>query len=123
MKFFTCEHCGNIIRFDSNKGVPIECCSDRMVELIPGSVDGAVEKHVPVISQNGNKVTVKVGEVPHPMIETHYIQWVILETKKGDQKVVLHPNEEPVAEFLLTEGDEVVAAYEYCNIHGLWKSE
>ncbi len=122
MKFFTCEHCGNIIRFDKKSGVPVVCCGDRMEELIPNTVDGSTEKHVPVIKQDGNKVSVEVGEVAHPMIETHYIQWVILETKKGEQKIILNPNDEPKAEFLLTEGDEVVAAYEYCNLHGLWKS-
>lgn len=120
MKFYRCEHCGNIITFLEASGVKVVCCGDQMKELIPGTSDGAAEKHVPVIKREGNKVTVLVGEVPHPMIEEHYIQWVMLETKKGAQKFTFKPGDEPKAEFLLTDDDEVIAAYEYCNIHGLW---
>ncbi len=123
MKFYVCEHCGNIIRFDKNSGVAVMCCGQKMKELIPGTVDAATEKHVPIIEQDGNKVVVKVGEVTHPMIETHYIQWIILETKNGYQKVDLTPDDEPKAEFMLIDNDEVVAGYEYCNLHGLWKSK
>lgn len=92
-------------------------------ELVPGTTDGAAEKHVPVIRIEGNRVTVMVGEVEHPMLEEHYIEWITLETKKGMQTVYLDPQGgKPHAEFLLTEADEVIAAYEYCNIHGLWKA-
>ena len=94
-----------------------------MKELIPGTTDGAAEKHVPVIAIDGAKVTVLVGEVAHPMTEEHYIQWIVLETKKGAQRVMLTPQDAPRAEFVLAEGDEVVAAYEYCNIHGLWTAQ
>lgn len=123
MKFFKCETCGNIIEFVNNSGVPVMCCGKKMMELIPGTSDGAAEKHVPVIVREGNKVTVMIGEVEHPMVEEHYIQWIVLETKKGAQKAYLNPGEAPKAEFLLTDGDEVIAAYEYCNLHGLWKAE
>jgi len=123
MKFFKCETCGNIVEFVNNSGVPVMCCGKKMTELIPGTSDGAAEKHVPVIVREGNKVTVMIGEVEHPMVEEHYIQWIVLETKKGAQKAYLNPGETPKAEFLLTDGDEVIAAYEYCNLHGLWKAE
>ncbi len=123
MKFFKCETCGNIIQFMNASGVPVMCCGQKMTELIPGTSDGAAEKHVPVIVQEGNKVTVMIGEVEHPMVEAHYIQWIVIETKKGSQAVCLNPGEEPKAEFVLADGDEVVAAYEYCNLHGLWKTE
>ena len=123
MKFYTCETCGNIIEYVKESGVPVMCCGQKMKEVIPGTSDGAQEKHVPVISQEGNKVTVSVGSVAHPMLPEHYIQWIVLETKKGSQKVLLAPTEEPKAEFLLVDGDEVIAAYEYCNIHGLWQSK
>lgn len=122
MKFFKCETCGNIIQFMNASGVPVMCCGQKMTELVPGTSDGAAEKHVPVIAQDGNKVTVMIGEVAHPMVEAHYIQWITLETKKGAQTVYLNPDEDPKAEFVLTDGDEVVAAYEYCNLHGLWKA-
>ena len=123
MKFFKCETCGNVIEFLNASGVPVMCCGKKMEELVPGTSDGAAEKHVPVIKQEGNKVTVLIGEVEHPMVEAHYIQWIVLETGKGAKRAYLNPGEAPKAEFILAEGDEVVAAYEYCNLHGLWKAD
>ena len=91
-------------------------------ELIPNTTDAAGEKHVPVIMVHGEEVTVKIGTAEHPSLEAHYIEWILLETKQGRQRKTLKPGEKPVAVFALTEGDEVVAAYEYCNLHGLWKA-
>lgn len=121
MKFYVCNHCGNIIRFDKNTGVPVMCCGEKMEELVPGTTDAAQEKHVPVIDIDGNTVTVRVGEVEHPMEKEHYIEWIILETKEMEYKANLNPGEKPEATFILNDGDEVVAAYEYCNLHRLWK--
>lgn len=84
------------------------------------STDAAGEKHVPVIEVAGNKVTVKVGEVAHPMTEKHHIAFVILVTEKTIQRVDLDHEGEPVAEFVLADDDKAIAAYEYCNLHGLW---
>lgn len=123
MKFYVCEHCGNIITFAKNTGVPVMCCGQKMTEIVPGSTDAAVEKHVPVIKADGAKVTVEVSTVEHPMTEAHYIEWVVLETAKGYQKVDLTPDQAPKAEFALAEGDSVITAYAYCNLHGLWKAE
>lgn len=123
MKFYICKHCGNIIEFAKASGVPVMCCGEKMTELVPGTSDGALEKHVPVVTIDGNKVLVNVGAVAHPMVEEHYIQWIVIETKKGCQKVNLSYTDEPKAEFILTEDDEFIAAYEYCNLHGLWKAE
>lgn len=123
MKFYVCEHCGNIIEYVKNAGVPVMCCGQKMTELIPGTSDGAHEKHVPVITVDGDKVIVEVGSIEHPMVEAHYIQWITIETKKGSQRVKLEYTDKPRAEFKLVDQDEVVAAYEYCNLHGLWKSE
>ena len=92
-----------------------------MQPLEPNTTDAAGEKHVPVIRQEDRLVTVSVGSVEHPMLEAHYIQWILLETKEGRQRKLLKPGEKPVAVFALAPGDEVVAAYEYCNLHGLWK--
>ena len=122
MKFYVCEHCGNIITYAKNAGVPVMCCGQKMVELVPGTTDAAVEKHVPVIKHEGQKVIVEVGGVAHPMVAEHYIEWIVLETEKGYQRVDLKPEEAPKAEFALVEGDKVVAAYAYCNLHGLWKA-
>ena len=123
MKFYKCEICGNIIEFRKESGVTVVCCGQDMEEIIPGTSDGAAEKHVPVIAIDGPKVTVTVGSVLHPSLDVHYIEWIALETKKGAQRVDLAPGDVPVAEFQLADGDEVIAAYEYCNLHDLWKAE
>lgn len=123
VKYYVCEHCGNIVNKVNDSGVPVVCCGEPMKELVPGTTDGAVEKHVPVVTKNKNEIVVKVGEAAHPMMEAHYIQWVTIETTMGMQTKVLKPEMEPVAKFVLAEGEEFVAAYEYCNLHGLWKKE
>ena len=89
--------------------------------IIANTTDGAYEKHVPVIEQKGEHVVVTVGSVAHPMLDEHYIEWIVLETATGYQKKDLKPGEKPEAEYAVTE--PVVAAYEYCNLHGLWKAE
>ena len=92
-----------------------------MQELIPGTTDAAVEKHVPAVTVEGNIVKVAVGEVEHPMMDAHYIEFVAVETGKGFQIKFLKPGEAPKAEFVLADGETLVATYEYCNLHGLWK--
>ena len=121
LKFYKCKHCGNIIVKVRDSKVPVMCCGEEMKELKAGVTDAATEKHVPVVEQNGNVVTVKVGEVTHPMLPEHFIEFIVLETNKGYQVKHLLPGEAPVASFALVEGEEVVSAYEYCNLHGLWK--
>ena len=124
MLFYKCAHCGNFITFLTEKAAATPmCCGAKMEEIIANTVDAAKEKHVPEVSITGNLVNVKVGAVAHPMLDAHYIQFIILETKNGYQKKDLKPGQEPVAEFLVTPGDEPVAVYEYCNLHGLWKKE
>jgi len=123
MKFYVCKHCGKIIVMLKETAVPTICCGVPMSELVPGTTDAAVEKHVPVIAVDGNKVTVTVGSVAHPMAAEHYIQWILLATDKGNQRKLLKPGDEPKAEFMLLDGEKAVAAYEYCNLHGLWKGE
>lgn len=104
-------------------GVSLICCGQDMTELIPGTSDGAHEKHVPVITVNGNEVIVEIGSVEHPMTEAHYIQWITIETNRGSHRRWLEVTDKPRARFLLDEGEEVIAAYEYCNLHGLWKAD
>ena len=122
LKFFRCEHCGNIIEMVEDKGVPVVCCGQRMTELVAGTSDGAREKHVPVYEVKDNIVHVKVGEVAHPMIPEHYIEWIVLQTKNGVQRKELNPGDKPEACFALCDGDEVEVVYAYCNLHGLWKA-
>ena len=120
-KFYRCAHCGNIIAKVKDTGVPVMCCGAKMEEMIPGTSDGAAEKHVPQYTVEGNLVTVKVGEVEHPMLDNHYIEWVSIQTKSGNQRKQLVPGQNPEVCFSICAGDEVEAVYEYCNLHGLWK--
>lgn len=121
-KFFECEHCGNIIAMVKESGVPVVCCGTKMKEIIPGTVEASKEKHIPVYAVENNKVHVTVGSVEHPMQDVHYIEWISLETKFGNQRKALKPGDKPSVCFSICEGDEVVAVYAYCNLHGLWKA-
>ncbi|MBP3312400.1 MAG: desulfoferrodoxin [Butyricicoccus sp.] len=120
-RFFVCEHCGNLVGVIHDAGVPMMCCGQKMTELVPGSTDAAQEKHVPVIKVDGDKVTVSVGSAAHPMAPEHFIEWIYLQTEKGGQRKALVPGAAPEAVFALTD-DKPVAAYAYCNLHGLWKA-
>lgn len=120
MKFYLCKHCKNIIYFMNGNQSDFSCCGDDMVLLAPATSDGAFEKHVPVIKQNGKNVVIDVGQIPHPMLDVHYIEWIVLETKKRIYIQNLKPNDEPKATFTIEEDDEIIAAYEHCNIHGLY---
>ena len=123
MKFYRCDHCKNIITYVDNKGVPVHCCGQPMTELIPlDSSNPSAEKHVPVVEIDNNKINVSVGSIPHPSVEEHYIQFIAIETKFGSQIRYFKPGELPNVQFILAEGDEFIAAYELCNIHGFWKS-
>ena len=123
LKFYRCKHCGKIIAIVNDTKVPTICCGEAMEQIIPGTTDAAVEKHVPVITKNGNLVEVKVGSVEHPMAPEHYIEWIALRTKQGNQRKILKPGDAPVATFALVDGDEVIEAFAYCNLHSLWVSK
>ena len=123
MKVFKCTKCGNMISYLNKDACDVKCCGETMVEVEPNTTDAAGEKHVPVIEVDGNIVTVKVGSVEHPMMDAHYIQWIALDSEQGRQRKILNPGDAPVAVFALVDGDKPVAAYEYCNLHGLWKAE
>lgn len=123
LRFFHCSICGKVIAILSDTGIPTHCCGRAMRELVPNRTDGAVEKHVPVLSVTGNAVSVQVGGEPHPMTGSHSITWIGLRTSKGFQFRELHPGDSPAAGFSLPAGDPVKAGYAYCNLHGLWCSD
>lgn len=123
MKFYRCRICGKIVAMVNETPVPTICCGEAMQLLVPGTTDAAQEKHVPVVKKEGNKVTVTVGSVEHPMAEEHYIQWIALQTKNGNQRKILKPGDRPEAVFALMDDDEIVAVYEYCNLHSLWAAK
>ena len=118
-KFYKCNHCGNVIMKVVDKGVPVVCCGEKMEELGANTVDASAEKHVPVVTRLDEKtIKVEVGSVAHPMLPEHHISFIYVETKSGGVRVDL--NDQPEA--VINVGDEqVVAVYEYCNLHGLWK--
>lgn len=122
LKFYYCKHCGKIIAVVKDPGTPTVCCGEAMSELIPNTKDGNSEKHVPIIKIFGNTATVTVSTSIHPSEPNHYIQWIILQTNKGIQQKWLKPGDVPQSKFLLLDDEKVEAAYEYCNIHSLWKN-
>lgn len=122
MKFYSCAHCGQIVAIVKETGVPVICCGEPMKEIVPCTTDAAFEKHIPVFEVKGNAVEVTVGSVIHPMEEKHYIEWIALQTKCGNQRKALKPGDEPKACFALCDGDVIEAVYAYCNLHSLWKA-
>lgn len=123
MKFFKCKKCGKVIAVIKASACGTFCCDEEMQELVAGTTDAAVEKHVPVATVNGSEVAVAVGSVAHPMEEKHFIEWVAVESEQGIQIKNLKPGQEPKASFALAAGDKFVKAYAYCNLHGLWASK
>lgn len=122
VKFYRCNHCGNIVLMVKNVGVNPVCCGEKMEPLVPGSVDAAAEKHVPVVtSVHGGHVThVEVGSVAHPMTEEHSIEWIAVAHDGRVELNYLKPGDAPQGDFL---GAEHGTAYAYCNLHGLWAAQ
>jgi superoxide reductase len=120
-KVYRCNKCKKLMIEVQGSSCPTICCGQDMVLLTANTTDGATEKHVPAVTIDGNKVTAVVGSVEHPMLAEHYIQFIALETASGVQIKYLNPGEKPCAEFLTEE--KPIAVYEYCNLHGLWKTE
>lgn len=119
-KFLRCAKCGNIVAVVKETGVPVMCCGQKMEQIVAGSVEASREKHIPEYKVENNKVYVEVGSIEHPMTEEHYIEWVSIQTKYGNQRKQLRPFEKPAVCFSLCEGDSVEKVYAYCNLHGLW---
>ncbi len=122
-KFYKCKACGQFIAVIDKKACDVKCCGEAMEEITANTVDAAKEKHVPVITVEGNIVKVAVGSVEHPMTDAHLIEWICLETEKGMQRKYLTSADKPGVCFALTPDDKPVAVYAYCNLHGLWKAD
>lgn len=131
LKIYRCNVCGNLIEIIDHSGVNPVCCGEDMEELIPGTSDGAKEKHIPVCmelpdalssSDHVKTLHVQVGESEHPMTEAHYIPWIAVVTNQGVYRKHLMPSNKPEALFILPKDEEVLEIYSYCNLHGLWVS-
>ena len=120
-KFYKCETCGNVIVKLVDSKVPVMCCGKKMEELVPNTVDASGEKHLPVVTMLDDKrMKVEVGSVAHPMETEHHIAFIYVELENGGIKVDLKDKPETIVYL----GDEKpLAVYEYCNLHGLWKTE
>lgn len=123
MKFYRCDVCGNVVIKTVDSGANLMCCGEKMEEIVPMTAEVGMEKHLPVVNRvNDCTLEVKVGSIEHPMLPAHFIQFVYLETERGGQIVYLAPDEKPVAVFCCCK-DRPIAVYEYCNVHGLWKTD
>ena len=121
-KFYICSHCGNIVGMIHDAGVPLMCCGQKMDVLVPNTVEASGEKHLPVVTVEGNTLRVNVGAVAHPMIPEHFIEWVYVETEQGGQRKALNPGDAPEVTFNLGD-DKAIAVYAYCNLPGLWMTK
>ena len=123
IKFYRCNHCGNVVVKTVDSGVPVECCGEAMEELEAQTNETGMEKHVPVVEcLNDGTIRVKVGSTEHPMLPAHYIQFVYLLTEDGGRTHFLKPGDKPEVDFCGCKA-KPLAVYEYCNIHGLWMKE
>lgn len=118
-KFFRCKHCGNFIGLINNAGVPMVCCGEEMIELIPNTVEASQEKHIPFVTLEGNTMTVQIGSVLHPSTEEHYIDFIYVQTEHGGQRKSIKPGDNPIAVFKFVD-DKPLEVFAYCNLHGLW---
>lgn len=118
MNFYVCNICGNIVEKVKDNGPEIVCCGVSMEELTPNTVEAATEKHIPVVTKMGDMMEIKVGEVEHPMIDAHYIEWILIDTASSVKRYHLEPNDEPK---IVIPFEDNITVYAYCNIHGLWK--
>ena len=121
-RLYICNHCGNIIEKINDAGVPVVCCGQKMEELIPNTVEASGEKHMPVVTIEGDELIVNVGSVHHPMEEKHFIEWVHVDLENGSLFKRLVPGSDPRVAFRLG-GEKPVSVFAYCNLHGLWKTD
>jgi len=119
-EIYKCLACGNIVEVVHGGDGELVCCNQPMKKMTENTVDAAKEKHVPVIEKTDGGYKVKIGSVPHPMTEEHYIEWIELTADGKSYKQYLSPGQEPEAVFCVQA--EKVGAREYCNLHGLWKA-
>lgn len=121
LQIYKCEVCGNMVEIIHEGAGELVCCDQPMKRMEENTTDAALEKHVPVIEKTEGSIRVKVGSVPHPMQEEHYIEWIELIADGRAYRQFLKPGEEPEAVFNIEAQN--ITAREYCNIHGLWKSD
>lgn len=121
LQIYKCEICGNIVEVLHEGVGQLVCCGQPMKLFEEKVEEEGKEKHLPVVERLDRRIKVKVGSIPHPMEEKHYIEWIEVVTKAGAERVFLNPGQTPEAEFMIEDG--VVSVREYCNVHGLWSTK
>lgn len=119
LQVYKCEICGNIVEVLHTGQGELVCCGKPMKLFKENTVDAALEKHVPIIEKVGGGFNIKVGSVPHPMQDDHYIEWIEIIADGRAYRQFLKPADPPEAYFPIDAKE--ITAREYCNIHGLWK--
>ncbi|MGL4949255.1 MAG: desulfoferrodoxin family protein [Anaeroplasmataceae bacterium] len=122
LKIYRCNKCHNVITHLYKSPIDVICCGEKMKELVPNTVDAAVEKHVPVVTVKDNLVNIKIGSVIHPMTKEHYIDFIIIHTDKSAIVKKLTLDSSLDINYQLDPNEKLVNVYEYCNLHLLWKS-
>lgn len=122
MKIFKCNVCGNIVELVHEGGGELVCCGKPMEEKLSKTTEEGNEKHLPVTEIYENEIKIKVGSIEHPMTEAHYIEWIMIKYNNRKEVIKLSPNEKPFVTFKMEEDFNILEIYEYCNVHGLWKS-
>ena len=120
MRLFKCEICGNFVELLKDGGGTLVCCGQDMTEVLLSTEETTYEKHIPVVTKDGNKLTVQVGSTIHPMTEAHYIEWIAVVEGSKITKKNLNPNEQPIVEFDVD--SDTYEVYAYCNLHGFYKA-
>ena len=118
---YKCDVCGNIVKVVHASGGTLVCCGQPMVLQQEKTADAGKEKHVPVVEKTAKGIIVKIGSIPHPMEEKHYIEWVEVKSGKNLYIKGFKPGEKPEAEFCISDAN--VKARIYCNVHGLWTNK
>ncbi len=122
-EFFVCKKCGNVIVKLHDSGITPNCCGEPMQKLVPNTTDGVGEKHLPqVTTLDRHCLRIQIGSPMHPMLPEHYIHFVVVETKDSLIVHYLHPSDTPIVTISIYDTACVIAVYEYCNLHGLWKT-
>ncbi len=122
MNFFKCNICGNLVELVLEGKGELVCCGEPMEKLISKQTEEGNEKHLPVVSLKEKEINIKIGSIEHPMTETHYIQWIYIFYNNKCQRVKLNPNDKPETKFIINENFDILEVFEYCNVHGLWKT-
>lgn len=122
MKLFICQHCGNIAEMIKDSLVNPNCCGEKMTLLVAKENEEGQEKHLPVVTIENAIVSIEVGSIAHPMLATHYIGFIFLETDKKVYRANLSSEDKPLCQFIIGDDEKPLAVYSYCNLHGLWKT-